>query len=190
MRKYKPCDVLADAQIEQDLGKIKMTAEEHPSVLFERISSVETRYDKVLDDKKLLSIALSAAPAMYAEIITAKVRAKGSGLTPDNIEDAMTQLFRTKGGSNNVESEDSDDDDEVALVTINGKCYKCDEYGHQAKDCPNAEKRMVSQGGKRTESSKANVFTVAYLGTERQTVGRRSPMSTSPPKVGSPRKRR
>ena len=74
------------------LNKLMMKKNEDPSVLFEKISEIQNRYDTVrhnLDEEDLITTVISVAPAEYNGLLTGEQCRLGDDLTLKHLEDAM-----------------------------------------------------------------------------------------------------
>jgi hypothetical protein len=97
--------------------------------MFERLSSIQNKFKKINVDKEdLIAIVLSIAPADYKKpVMTAEQRAKGNALTMDDLEEAMTQHYRTimsgkeGGGKKSIAKSH-----ETSFAIV---CYKCRSKG-------------------------------------------------------------
>lgn len=95
---YQPDKQRARADKTQEFHEIKMSDEEDPEVLSERICTVNNKYVQslgVLPDEEQIVIILARSPEKYSSILATEQRAKTTTLTPDDLIDAMTLVYRS-----------------------------------------------------------------------------------------------
>ena len=123
---------MSKVEIRQALSAVSMKKEDDPVRLLEVLSGVCNRYNtatfKITNDK-LIATVLEKAPKEYSTVLTCEQRAKGSNLTMKDLEEAMSQLWRTMYGKQNDKG-----GKEMSLASSNKvfKCYKCGKNGHKA----------------------------------------------------------
>jgi hypothetical protein len=131
------------------LNKIGMKKNSNPARMFEQIASVENRYNTMtskIPQDELIAIVLDKATLEYQAVLTAEQRAQGNALTLDDLESVMNQHWRQISGGKDID----DDDNEVGLTGIDGKamiCFKCNEEGHKASNCPENRKGKCCEEG-------------------------------------------
>jgi hypothetical protein len=106
-----------------------------PTVLEEKIASLEARYGIPISKEMKISTIMKAAGKYYSDTIQSKTRAikrAGGTVTCDYLIQAMTESFSIRS---NKES-NSDNEDDVALTatsfSFNGNCNICGKQGHKA----------------------------------------------------------
>jgi gag-polypeptide of LTR copia-type len=98
-KKYMPQDTITKVELRQELMRIKMSGEEDPSTLFEKLAKVKARGAAAkLDAEEMIAVVIEKAPQEYQTILTIKQRLKGAALTVDDLESAMTQHYRSVYG--------------------------------------------------------------------------------------------
>ncbi|MGH7955290.1 MAG: hypothetical protein ACREOZ_04950, partial [Gloeomargaritales cyanobacterium] len=138
-KKYRPNDIVAQAELRQRMNAVSMKKTEDPATLFEQLSEIEAIYNTVtqqITEVEMIAVILSAAPKEYHSILTAEQRYRGVNLTLDHLEEAMNDLWRQGSGKQRSRADD-DEDNELALVNFGGKCFKCGKTGHKAAQCDN-----------------------------------------------------
>ena len=68
------------------------------------------------------------------------MRSKGAKITISNLEEAMTQVWRQ---TDRADVENGNGKTETTLAAFSGKCYKCGQVGHCAKDYPNKGNHLI-----------------------------------------------
>ena len=79
------------------LNKLTMKKNEDPSVLFEKISEIQNRYNTArhkLDEEDLIATVISVAPAEYNGLLTGEQCRLGDDLTLKHLEEAMRRFYR------------------------------------------------------------------------------------------------
>ena len=74
------------------LNNVTMKKNDDPSVLFEKISEIQNRYNTVthkLDEEDLIATVIAVSPAEYKSLLMGEQRQMGDLLTLENIEEAM-----------------------------------------------------------------------------------------------------
>ena len=75
--KYKPSDNMSCVEAQLMLNNVMMKKNDDPSVLFEKISEIQNRYNTVtrkLDEEDLIATVIAVAPAEYKSLLTAEQR--------------------------------------------------------------------------------------------------------------------
>ena len=75
--KYKPSDNMSRVEAGLMLINVTMKKNDDPSVLFEKISEIQNRYNTVtrkLDEEDLIATVIAVAPAEYKSLLTAEQR--------------------------------------------------------------------------------------------------------------------
>eukprot|EP00957_Ditylum_brightwellii_P208978 15359734-Ditylum_brightwellii.AAC.1 len=132
--KYAPKDLVSKIELRRNLNSILMKKYEDPVKLFEKIAALQNRYNTAsyqipLDE--MIATVLEKAPKEYGTVLTVEQRMKGSNLTMVDLQETMTQLFRT---THRVEDE-TEDKNEMGLTMADIKCYRCGKKGHKGYQC-------------------------------------------------------
>ncbi len=138
LRKFKPSDQIAAPEQTVKLYALKLGKDVDPTVLEEKIASLEAGYGIPISKEMKISAIMKTARKYYSDTIQSKTRAikrTGGTVTCDNLIQAMTESF-----SICVNKElDSDNEDNVALAAISfsfkGNCNICGKQGHKASKC-------------------------------------------------------
>eukprot|EP00957_Ditylum_brightwellii_P168767 12846279-Ditylum_brightwellii.AAC.1 len=141
--KFAPKDLVSKIELRRHLNGISMKKEEDPSKLFEKIAALQNRYNTAsyqIPMDEMIATVLEKAPKEYGTVLTVEQRTKGASLTMADLQEAMTQLFRTTHSSE-VETEDKD---EMGLSMTDDRCYQCRKKGHKGYQCK-------KKGGKRRQ---------------------------------------
>ena len=88
-KKYQPSDRIAAVQLKRKLNKLEMGEYEDPSVLFEKIATIENEYRSTkseLQEEDKLVLILEKAPNKYASTLAIIQESKGDTLTMDDLE--------------------------------------------------------------------------------------------------------
>ena len=138
--KYEPKDGVNRVAMIQQLFGIGFKKEQDPSEFFGEMSGIRARYQtaakKLSEDLQIAAVVIGA-PAMYDDVITAEQRSKGDAMTLENLEEAMRTLYRVKiEAKKGTDDDDDDKDTEMQLAAFSGTCFKCNEKGHMANQCP------------------------------------------------------
>jgi hypothetical protein len=163
-KKFRPIDTVTKVELQQALGEVSMKQKEDPAVIFEQIGSIENRYSDgttTISNEELMAVVLNAAPKEYKSVLTTEQRIKGNALTLDDLESAMTQLYRQmypREGTNGR----NDMDSEIALSAFNGICFKCNKRGHKASDCTSSG--AGKGGGNRNPHKNKKCFGCGKMG--------------------------
>jgi hypothetical protein len=98
--------------------------------LFEELAEIAVSYSYTtakITENDCIVVVFAKVPEKYSAVLTSQQSAKGAGLTIDDLEDAMNQLWRQGGGSQKKHT--SDDGGEILLAAFGGVCYNCQEKG-------------------------------------------------------------
>ena len=150
-KKYRPSDRIAAVQLKRKLNKLEMGEYDDPSILFEKIATIENEYSdtkSALQEEDKLALVLEKAPDKYASTLAIIQESKGDQLTIDDLERAMTLEYRLRTKGSKVDGKGK----ELSLSSFNGICYKCKQSGHKANACPNGK----GEGGKGKFNGKFN----------------------------------
>ena len=149
--------IIVKVELQQGLSAISMKASDELTVLFERISAIENKYNTATfttDNKALFAVVLDAAPAAYKAILTTEQGIKGTALTMEDLESTMMQqwrqTFQKKPENKNTDSNKITLMGSTTTGSFNGTCYNCQQKGHRANQCPTKKK------GKNGGNSKGN----------------------------------
>eukprot|EP00957_Ditylum_brightwellii_P100012 7621679-Ditylum_brightwellii.AAC.1 len=96
-----------------------MQKEEVPSKLFEKLSGLQNRQNTVsfkIPDEDLIATVLQKAPKEYGMVLTCEQRTKGNLLTMNDLNETMSQLFRTLYGKDSS----NEDNNEMGLSNTDG----------------------------------------------------------------------
>eukprot|EP00957_Ditylum_brightwellii_P090737 6910518-Ditylum_brightwellii.AAC.1 len=132
--KYVPKDLVSKIELRRNLNSILMKKDEDPVKLFEKIAALQNRFNTALYQiplDKMIAMVLEKAPKEYGTVLTVKQRTKGSNLTMADLQEAMTQLFRTTHG---VEDE-TEDKNKMGMAMADIKYYRCGKKGHKGYQC-------------------------------------------------------
>ena len=135
LKKYKPEDMISRVKLRQKMSEVKMKKNDDPATLFEQLSAIENQYNRAtqqIDEEDMIATMISVAPSKYKPIVSAEQRLKGNQLKLQDLEEAMSQYWRQ---SRNSMRKTNEEDYEVGLSSLNGKCYKCQKFGHKASNC-------------------------------------------------------
>ena len=143
---YEPKDQMSEVDLFARLNEVSMSDNEHPKVLFDRLATVRLQCPTVnaVTDAFMMAHVLAKAPAIYKSVLTQEQRSKKGACTLQDLQSAMTDLWRANGGG----AGSNGGNNEFGLSAFAGICFKCGLKGHRAKDCPNSPKKGGSnQGG-------------------------------------------
>lgn len=74
-KKYKPEDIMSLVDEKVELAKIRMSSDEEPKKLFDRIIAVETRFNtktRQIAEAEKIAVVLSQAPKQYQGVLTSE----------------------------------------------------------------------------------------------------------------------
>ncbi len=139
LRKLKLPNQIAAAEQTVKLYALKLGRDVDPTVLEEKIASLEARYGIPISKVMKISAIMKAAGKYYSDTIWSKTRAikRASGtVTCDDLIQAMTESFSICGNK----KLDSENEDNAALAAtsflFNGNCNICGKQWHkQASKC-------------------------------------------------------
>jgi hypothetical protein len=137
IKKYRPDDIIAAAEARRRLNDVSMKKYDDPAILFEQLAEIEVAYAgttiKIIE-QDCIGVVFATAADKYHSVLTSEQCTKGAGLTMDDLEDAMNQLWRPGGGSQKKHT--GNDGGEMVLSAFGGTCNNCQEKGHRANQCP------------------------------------------------------
>ena len=94
-RKYSPQDGTTALQMEALLGQIAMDDHEDPITLSQQIAKIQAmKPSSPIPAERHINILINKAPAEYKGYLMAIQSMKGAGLTPEDVEDALSQYYR------------------------------------------------------------------------------------------------
>jgi hypothetical protein len=137
IKKYRPDDIIAAAEARRRLNDVSMKKYNDPAVLFEQLAEIEVAYAGTtikITEQDCIGVVFATAAEKYHSVLTSEQRTKGAGLTMDDLEDAMNQLWIQGGGRQKKHT--GNDGGEMVLSAFGGTCYNCQEKGHIANQCP------------------------------------------------------
>jgi hypothetical protein len=126
----------AAAEARRRLNDASMKKYDDPAILFEQLAEIEVAYAGKtikITEQDCIVVVFAKAAENYHSVLTSEQRTKGAGLTMDDLEDAMDQLWRQGGGSQKKHT--GNDGGEMVLSAFGGTCYNCQEKGHRANQC-------------------------------------------------------
>lgn len=107
--KYKPTDTMSKVEMKIAMRKINMEDNEDPVTLFTHLKTIEQRFKRKLDLDDKLAVILEVCPKEYKAVLTAEQRHQGDKLTETELEEAMTQHYRSLQFGKNALTTSSDD---------------------------------------------------------------------------------
>jgi hypothetical protein len=137
IKKYRPDDIIAAAEANRRINDVSMKKYDDPAILFEQLAEIEVAYAGTtikITEQDCIGVVFATAAEKYHSVLTSEQRTKGADLTMDDLEDAMNQLWRKGGGSQNKQT--GNDGGEMVLSAFGGTCYNYQEKGHRANQCP------------------------------------------------------
>jgi hypothetical protein len=122
--KYRPDDIIAAAEARRRLNDVSMKKYDDPAILFEQVAEIEVAYAGTtikITEHDCIGVVFATAAEKYHSVLTSEQRTKGDGLTMDDLEDAMNQLWRKGGGIQKKHT--GHDGGEMVLSAFGGTCY-------------------------------------------------------------------
>ena len=122
---------MAVVERSRKLNVIQLKKGTDPEGLFEQIKSVENQFSDLpqrLSEDDKIAIVLEKALDKYGVILANTACKKETGLTIDNLEEAMKIQWRIVKGA--IESTNNQGK-EYVLAAFIGTCYKCGQTGHK-----------------------------------------------------------
>jgi hypothetical protein len=167
---YQTTDTTASRDLTMALQKIKLRKNIDPMKIMAQISAVEVKFKQSLAKEKNVEVVQGCAGDDYAQIIivTDKVSQIESKWNATALElcEAMKQVWRIKGHTDDNEEDNDVNDDSMGLDTslstvkdkqsLVGKqrCYECGKTGHRSAKCPNKKKKgQKEKAGAVTDAS-------------------------------------
>jgi hypothetical protein len=123
IKKYRPGDIIAAAEACRRLNDGSMKNYDDPAILFEQLAGIEVAYAGTtikITEQDCIGVVFATAAEKYHSVLTSEKRTKDAGLTMDDIEDAMHQLWRKGGGSQKKHT--GHDGGEMVLSAFGGTC--------------------------------------------------------------------
>lgn len=136
--KYMPMDMMTEVELRTQLNKVHMTKNSDPKDLFEKLASIRNRYvkpGKTIAESELIAVVMAAAPEKYKSLLISTQALKGTHVTIDDLEVAMTQHYRSSNHG-------KDGGDEIALIS----CFSCGEEGHKSHQCTKKKGHKNTKG--------------------------------------------
>jgi hypothetical protein len=124
IKKYRPDDIIAEAEARRRLNDVSMKKYDDPAVLFEQLAEIEVDYAGTtikITEQDCIGAVFATAAEKYHSVLTSGQRTKDAGSTMDDLEDAMNQLWRQGGGSQKKHT--GHDGGEMVLSAFGGTCY-------------------------------------------------------------------
>jgi hypothetical protein len=145
VRYYTPRDMTSKVELNIRKTKVVMKPKEHPKVIFEQMSELEEEFRVTfgLDDQ--IPILIGASPPVYHSMIVQEQRSKGTNLSIIDLEDCMTDLFRTTYGMHNTGIVHNETEMGMAGVA-DMVCHHCKKKGHKKADCYSLKNEQKRQG--------------------------------------------
>jgi hypothetical protein len=137
IKKYMPDDIIAADEACRILNDVSMKNYDDPAILFEQLAEIEVAYTGTtikITEQDCIGVVFATAAEKYHSVLTSEQHTKGAGLTMDDLEYAMNQLWRQGGG--NQKKHTGNDGGEMVLSAFVGTCYNLQEKGHRANQCP------------------------------------------------------
>jgi hypothetical protein len=158
LKKFKPTDIMSKAEMKAEIRKVSMKVNDDPATLFTQLTAIEQQFKVDMDLEDKLAVILEVCPQEYKAVLTAEQRQKGNQLTENDLEDAMSQHFRSLNVGKNIQSanKDGDDDNEIGLGAVDIVCHYCKKKGHKKADCyklKNKNKNNNNTSGKRFQGN-------------------------------------
>jgi hypothetical protein len=183
IKKYIPDDIIAADEARRRLNDVSMKRYDDPAILFEQLAEIEVAYAGTtikITEQDCIGVVFATAAEKYHSILTSEQRTKGAGLTMDDLEDAMNQLWRQGGGSQKKIQE---------MMEVKWCCQPLEVPATTAKrrdtEQINVPRKMdlimdtATQVAIPEESSKGSVTTAARSVTRNPTVGSLRKIRTS-----------
>lgn len=89
--------MMTAVELRTKLNNVHMSKNADPKKLFAKLWSIRNRYvqlGKSIDESDLIAVVMSTAPEKYQPLLISTQNAKGANLKLDDLETAMTQLYR------------------------------------------------------------------------------------------------
>ena len=102
-------------------------------MLFEQMSELKEEFVITFGLEDQIPILIGASPAVYHSMIVQEQRSKTDQLTVYNLEDCMTDLFRTTYGMSTAGNDHADT--EMGMTGVTGIiCHHCKKPGHNKSE--------------------------------------------------------
>jgi hypothetical protein len=134
--KYRLIDTISRVEMQQKLNQITMQKDSNPTVLFEKLASIQNRFlapGPRIDEADLIAVVLDAAPVEYQSAFTAEQSVKKEELTLLDLEVAICQHYWQKTQKKSMKKFE---DNELLLTVYSGVCFHCGKQGQRANKCP------------------------------------------------------
>eukprot|EP00957_Ditylum_brightwellii_P208153 15356090-Ditylum_brightwellii.AAC.1 len=145
--KYAPKDLVTKIELHCDLNIITINTDNNPDMLFEELSKLKYIYNTAtfkISDEALIMTVLEKAPKDHGIVFTCEQRTKGNAFKMRNLNDTMSQFFRSLHCNN----ANGNDKNNVGLVGAdNDVCYRCSKKRHKLFQCKNKKAEEIERKG-------------------------------------------
>ncbi len=172
---YNPDDLIAEAELELAMSKLRLNNKKNPQKLIKEITSCEVKYGIPVCDSKKIAQLIRLGGKEYGTVITVTQmckKAEGVTCTSKHIVDKMWKQWQVKGGKERGE-ENSNDEEEASLAKADDKskgkkkkgdkekkketctCNYCHEKGHIEANCWQKDPSKMPEQFKKKKEAKA-----------------------------------